>query len=151
MFYEDLSNYCYYLKTPVSTVRNVGWLDKGKPYKTGTVPVDFLTKLSSIILGNNIVDTQVNRIRSAHPCALSDCGSLEIMDGERSETLGAAEIWIPSCEGGVFFASPSMIYHYVEKHDYLPPQEFVAAVVAFDLAISYKAQDIYLNEISGHF
>lgn len=151
MFYEDLSGYCYYLKTPVSTVRNVGWLEKDKPYKTGRVPDGFLSKLSSIILGNDIVDAQVNRIRSAHPCALSDCGSPEITDGERKVTLGAAEIWIPSCEEGSFFAAPSMIYHYVEKHNYLPPQEFIAAVMAFDLATPYKAQDIYLNEIRGHF
>ncbi len=129
----------------------MGWLEKDKPYKTGKVPDGFLSKLSSIILGNDIVDAQVNRIRSAHPCALSDCGSLEITDGEHKVTLGAAEIWIPSIEGGGFFAAPSMIYHYVEKHNYLPPQEFVAAVMAFDLATPYKAQDIYLNEIRGHF
>ncbi|WNJ95696.1 hypothetical protein RND59_00805 [Vibrio ruber] len=151
MFYEDLSNYCYYLKTPVATVRNVGWLEKDKPYATGEVLDGFLTKLFSIILGNDIVDAQVNRIRSAHPCSLSDCGTLGIEADGRKDSLGAAEIWIPSKDGSDFFAAPSMIYHYVEKHGYLPPKEFVDAVMAFDLAKPYKAQDIYLEEIKGHF
>lgn len=151
MFYEDLSNYCYYLKTPVATVRNVGWLEKDQPYKTGKVLDGFLLKLSNIILGNGSVDAQVNRIRSAHPCALSDCGTLEIEVNGRRDTLGAAEIWIPSKDGSDFFAAPSLVYHYVVKHSYLPPEEFVSAVMSFDLSMAYKAQDIYLNEIKGHF
>ncbi|WP_163390442.1 hypothetical protein [Enterovibrio norvegicus] len=151
MFYEDLSHYCYYLKTPVETVRNVGWLEKDQPYKTGKVLDGFLSKLSNIILGNDSVDAQVNRIRSAHPCALSDCGALEIEVNGRRCSLGAAEIWVPSKDGSGFFAAPSMVYHYVEKHSYSPPQDFVSAVMNFDLSMPYKAQDIYLNEIKGHF
>jgi hypothetical protein len=151
MFYEDLSDYCYYLKTPVSKVRNVGWLEKDKSYAVGNVLDGFLSKLSSIILGNGVVDAQVNRIRSVHPCVFSDCGILNIEFDGRQDTLGVAEIWVPSKEGCGFFSAPSMIYHYVEKHDYLPPEEFVKAVMNFDLSNPYKAQDIYLNEIKGHF
>lgn len=151
MFYEDLSNYCYYLKTPASTVRNVGWLEKDKSYATGEVSGSFLPKLSSIILGNDIIDAQVNRIRSAHPCSLSGCSNLQIEANGRKDSLGAAEIWIPSKDGSNFFATPSMVYHYVETHSYLPPEEFVSAVMSFDLSIPYKAQDVYLNEIKGHF
>lgn len=151
MFYEDLSSYCYYLKKTVATVRNVGWLEKAKPYETGEVLDGFLPKLSSIILGNDSVDAQANRIRSAHPCSLSDCGTLEIESDGRKDSLGAAEIWIPSKDGSEFFAAPSMVYHYIENHNYLPPEEFMSAVMSFDLSIPYKAQDIYLNEIKGHF
>ncbi|CAM3806343.1 hypothetical protein VA7868_03821 [Vibrio aerogenes CECT 7868] len=151
MFYEDLSNYCYYLKTPVSTVRNVGWLEKDQPYKTGKVLDGFLSKLSNIILGNDSVDAQVNRIRSMHPCSLYDCGMLEIEVNGKKSSLGTAEIWVPSKDGSVFFAAPTMVYHYVEKHSYLPPEKFVSAVMNFDLSMPYKAQDIYLKEIKGHF
>jgi hypothetical protein len=88
---------------------------------------------------------------NTHPCVLSDCCTLGIESDGRVDTLGAAEIWIPSKDRNVFFAAPSMVYHYVEKHSYLPPEEFVVAVMSFDLSTPYKAQDIYLNEIKGHF
>ncbi|GAB6261036.1 hypothetical protein PSSHI_12790 [Photobacterium sp. R1] len=50
-----------------------------------------------------------------------------------------------------FFAAPSMVYHYVEKHSYLPPQEFVEVVMAFDCTKKFTAQKVCLNENNGLF
>jgi len=151
MYYEDLSSYCYYLKTPVSIVKNVGWLESDTPYNTGVVDRNFLPRFAMIILGSDVIDTEVNRIRSVHPCALADCDVQEIReDGDRA-CLGAAEIWVPSTKEGEFFAAPSMIYHYIEKHGYLPPKEYISAVMNFNFESSFKAQEAYLNAIKGHF
>jgi hypothetical protein len=30
------------------------------------------------------------------------------------------------------FAAPSLVYHYVAAHDYRPPDEFIAAVLAWN-------------------
>ncbi len=151
MYFEDMSSYCYYLKTALSNVKNVGWLERSKPYNTGDVDGDFLPRLSNIILGNDVIDTQVNKMRSVHPCSLSSCYLQEIKEGERKACLGAAEIWIPSIENDDFFASPSMVYHYIEKHGYLPPKEFISAVMSFNFELPFKAQDTYLNAVKGHF
>lgn len=151
MFFDDLSNYSYYLTKPVVTVRNIGWLAKDAPFKTGVTNDAFLEKLACLIVGNDMVDIHVNRTRSAQPCNISGCTSLDVKAGEKSETLGASEIWIPVKGVAEYFAAPSMIYHYVDEHYYVPPVEFINAVLDFDLSIPYKAQDIYLNEIQGHF
>lgn len=42
--------------------------------------------------------------------------------------LGSAEIRVPS-RLGVVYAAPDMIYHYIKDHDYVPPQEFIDAVL----------------------
>jgi hypothetical protein len=151
MYFEDMSNYCYYLKTPLDNVKNIGWLNADKSCSTGDVDTDFLSKLSKIILGNEVIDTQVNRIRSVHPCSLANCEVAVITDGMRSAFLGAAEIWIPSGKSNGFFAMPSMIFHYIEKHHYLPPSDFISAVVNFDFEKPFNAQEVYLAEIKGHF
>ncbi|MEI8633209.1 hypothetical protein P4S72_16540 [Vibrio sp. PP-XX7] len=65
--------------------------------------------------------------------------------------LGSSEVWLPSVEEGEYFASPSMIYHYIDAHDYLPPLDFVEAVMAFDLDKPFDAQEVYLEKIKGHF
>nr|WP_146610439.1 MULTISPECIES: hypothetical protein [unclassified Streptomyces] len=47
--------------------------------------------------------------------------------GGASVALGSAEIHV-FVESGECFASPDLIYHYVEKHGYLPPDDFVRAI-----------------------
>jgi hypothetical protein len=42
--------------------------------------------------------------------------------------LGSAEAWISDHRGTVY-AAPNLIYHYVRDVGYLPPEEFVEAVV----------------------
>lgn len=45
-----------------------------------------------------------------------------------SRLLGDAEVWV---DGGdqVWFAAPSLVYHYVVTHKYQPPKEFVRAIL----------------------
>ena len=42
--------------------------------------------------------------------------------------LGSAEIRVFSNEG-VTYAAPNLIYHYIVDHHYLPPEEFIRAVL----------------------
>jgi hypothetical protein len=151
MYFEDLTKYCFYLKKPVETVKNVGWLDAKKSFNRGEVDLYFLEKLSAIILGSENIDVHVNRVRSADSCALFDCDVKEIKKGSRSEYLGTSEIWFPSVVEGEFFAAPSLVYHYVAEHNYLPPKEFIISVMNFNLDKSFNAQALYLSVIKGHF
>ncbi|MEN1410142.1 hypothetical protein, partial [Pseudomonas aeruginosa] len=63
--------------------------------------------------------------------------------------LGFSEIWIPGVEKGAYFASPSLILHYIEEHDYCPPQMYSEAVMAVDLEVGYKAQEVYVGRSWG--
>lgn len=151
MYFEDMSNYAYYLKTPVENVKNIGWLDAGRSYRTGHVSPIFLRNLTDIIIGNSIVDAQVNKIRSTHRCSLSSCEVGKLITNGKSAVLGAAEVWIPSVIDREFFAAPTMIFHYIEKHNYLPQDDFISAVIGFDFNKKFSAQDVYLSVIKGHF
>jgi hypothetical protein len=53
--------------------------------------------------------------------------------GGRSCCLSSAAGNVSVPAGAVLFVAPEMVAHYVEKHGYLPPQEFVEAVLAAPL------------------
>ncbi|PHR68538.1 hypothetical protein [Alcanivorax sp.] len=143
MFFNDLSLYEYHLSKPVKQILNVGWLDGGKEFTKGDSPSVFCQKLASVIIGGAGFDANFNRIRGVHPCDL--CGDREVVifsNGEE-ELLGMSEILIPNSEGDGYFASPSMVYHYITVHSYLPPEPFMNAVLNVDLSKEYLADDIF--------
>jgi hypothetical protein len=43
--------------------------------------------------------------------------------------LGDAEVRVTGRDGKVY-AAPNLLYHYIEKHGYKPPDEFVEALMA---------------------
>jgi hypothetical protein len=150
MHYADLSNYAYYLKKPVDSVRNVGWLDAAYEFDVGAVPDGFLEKLEAIICSIGSLNAHVNKIRGVHSCSV--CGELGPFEiGSNNVVLGASELWIPDVESGLYWAAPSLIYHYVRDHGYRPPDEFIKAVMAMNLESGFNAQDVYLDLVAGHF
>ncbi len=55
--------------------------------------------------------------------------------------LGKNEICIPSVSKGFFFSFPTLLYHYVVEHNYMPPAEFLESLEHFDLHIPYDIDD----------
>jgi hypothetical protein len=139
MYFEDLTLYSYYLSCTFNDVKNIGWLDQKHKFKVGEAPEGFCTKLNEILVGTSSFSSEVNLIRGIHPCNF--CGSGQQVDP--SSKIGSCEIWIPSINEGAYFASPSQIIHYVEKHNYLPPQKFIESVMELDLSSSFNGQDLY--------
>ena len=54
--------------------------------------------------------------------------TIRMRSGLRPVWLGNGEIRVTG-EDGTVYAAPTMIAHYVAEHHYLPPQEFVDAVL----------------------
>jgi len=52
-----------------------------------------------------------------------------------------SQLWIPGRE--VIYASPLVILHYIEVHNYLPPAEFISAIEGVDENFSFVADDVY--------
>lgn len=143
MYFDDLTPYSYRSLPPTESVLTVGWIDKVHSYSTGTISSEFLQKLKSIILcQNDVFDAHVNVIRGMHPCNLCDVNPELIGESGRYVPLGMSEIWIPYGDEK-WFASPSMIYHYVETHQYLPPNSYVEAIYEVNVSEHYQAQEIY--------
>ena len=58
-------------------------------------------------------------------CVLTG-GPAEIRVGDVSVLLGAANIFVPSHEG--VYVAPSLVLHYMDAHEYAPPESFQRAV-----------------------
>jgi hypothetical protein len=143
MYYSDLLQYTYKLSKPIPALLNVGWLDNVKNFSKGEVPSVFSEKLKSLIIGSAVFDAHFNRIRGIHPCGLCGEQHMTVISEGREEILGMSEVLVPSQQIGAYYASPSLIYHYVTEHNYLPPEEYINAVLAVDITQLYFAEDIF--------
>ena len=90
----------------------VAWLEKGMPYTKGDVSKEFLEKLKNI--GLKI------RTKGWHDCPF--CGNAKSSNQYRIEKQGKSQ---------KYYDVPQMIIHYIEEHNYCPPQEFIDAVMAY--------------------
>lgn len=106
-YYDDLTPYQYdsikWMKNPV----NIGWLDDGKDYPKGEVPDGFLNKLASA------------------PCCHHHKGSHSCPFCNRSRSSEVNYV----VGDKITYVFPNMLSHYISKHEYKPPQEFIDAVM----------------------
>jgi hypothetical protein len=130
---------------PIPEIRNVGWLNKDHPFKTGDVDSKFLEKLEQLIFNSyrGSCNILVNELRGGYECPVCGIRGLEIGDERTGFFLGSSELWIPdNREEGHYFATFGLIIHYVRDHHYQPPQEFIDAVLALDINTEFDGQAI---------
>lgn len=124
MYYPDLSPY-EYSEGPRGLV-NVGWLGSDRNgYAKGVVPRDVRDSLVRLAM------EPVNVMRGLHHCELCDAESPVIVtvpdeSGDAAAYLGSGEIHVSSTTQA--YSAPTLVVHYIDAHDYLPPQEFLDAV-----------------------
>lgn len=108
-YFPDLSPYAYGRHSHPGVV-HVGWLDDTHTYPQGPVAPVLVEKM------RRLATKPVELYRGKHVCELcpeTNCSS----NGEIRLFLG-----------GITFAAPVLIVHYIEEHRYLPPPEFLRAV-----------------------
>ena len=59
--------------------------------------------------------------------------------GNQNLLLGNWEIWIPG-PNEMVYATPALIIHYIEKHEYCPPEEFIEAAMSEKALRDWKAE-----------
>jgi hypothetical protein len=98
-----------------------GWLHPDHSFPQGTVPPEFLARLREFARqwGSSIEALGWGAAGGYHTCEF--CG----------KAWGSGTIGVPA--GDRLFYIPEMIAHYVEQHEYAPPAEFIAAVLACPL------------------
>lgn len=144
MYTADLEMYQF--KTPfvLPNVRMVGWLDSHHSFNKGSVPKGFSDKLLQIIdTQTSSFDLHVNVIRGTHDCNFcnEEIWLNNHLERRLRRPLGMSELWVPNSGG--WFASPTLIYHYVERHEYLPPEDYVNAVLQVRLDQRHIAQEVF--------
>lgn len=105
--------------------RAVGWLDSENDFRRGAVPTAFFERLVEFL----IAPWQPAAAAGRHPCPFCRFtgGPSQLSFGRHVIQLGSAILVIPSEQE--IFVAPSMVAHYIDAHDYSPPQPFVEAVL----------------------
>jgi hypothetical protein len=117
-YYPDL-----YLFDRDPDTRKVGWLDTVHVYPKGVPSEELLEALWQF------AKAPVCRTRGFHECTLCERRqAVEMERGDERLLLGTAEIRVYGANR-VLYAAPTLIYHYVAKHHYQPPDEFVQAAI----------------------
>ena len=113
MWYEDLSP-CTYFPTDVKLIA-VGWLERGKPFRTGNVDRAVYDKL---------VEFRKNPWEPMSAGGSHQCDLCQF----QGEARGSKNIFIP--HDNLLFVCPEMIVHYMNAHGHAPPEIFCSAVLA---------------------
>jgi hypothetical protein len=127
MFFADLTPYTYGLlpkQQPWKDVLNVGWLSCEHPFTTGELSSSFSHILQCLISWPVFDPIDTGIAMGYHGCEF--CSPL----GAEEPASGTGELWVPGA-GRLIYVAPTLVAHYVEAHRYLPPQEFIEAVLAF--------------------
>jgi hypothetical protein len=143
MYYDDLTSYEYYLPFKLPNVLNVGWLATEHAFAKADAPAGLLDRLRQILRAEGNFSARVNPIRGIHPC--HHCGARQFQHPH----IGSCEIWIPSQKAENYFAAPSLIIHYIEEHNYIPPQNFIDAVFQVDTTVHFDGQTVYDNLVQA--
>ena len=122
-FYPDLSPYTYHVEEVNSKLLNISWLSVKHPFPNGSVSEAFLTQLWTYC------EKSVNDFRGFHQCDFCKATQpTSVTRNGKELRLGAAEVWVPG-NNGIVYIAPNLVYHYVTVHDYMPPREFIDAVL----------------------
>src|SRR5262245_26583431 len=101
-------------------VRAIGWLDPAFAFPTGMPTRGFPERLSEFVSASKAsIDISVafGLFLGGHHCELC----------RDHRAYGVVNIGVPC--GDVIFIAPELIAHYVADHQYLPPDEFVTALI----------------------
>lgn len=134
MYIPDLSR-DQFLQEPLCIA--IGWLGDQHPYLQGTPPDGFVERLWVFCKAH------VHATLGIQDCELCQPPTTiyEVRRGDESAFLGTAEIRVFGA-GTTIYAAPTLIYHYVVDHRYLPAAEFIQAILTSPLPNSpeYRAR-----------
>lgn len=148
MLYKDMSIFIDDLGRPRKNIFNVGWLDRGG-FASGDVDYKYVEKLKILSSSRVSFDAGFNVERGFCNCPVCDDGKIIKFSLPGKESfLGRFVLLIPSVVDGEYFASPSLILHYIEFHGYKPPKIFLDSLGSVDLEEEFDAQSLF-DSMSG--
>jgi hypothetical protein len=128
MHYPDLTPFSSSEGSP--KLLAVGWLEPGHDYHRGNVRTEFVCKLAELLVN----PWQPAMSMGPHRCAFCRLSGgpasfrLENVVSSSDVRLGVSNLWLPA--DGCLYIAPSLILHYMDAHEYSPPDEFQSAVMA---------------------
>ena len=149
-YFKDLTRYEYTgnLFLCVGEPLNIGWLERCAAYPKGVVDPDLTLKLLALC------KFPINCPFGLHACHFCNESPVRITDSDGEFCLGCGEIRVPTKDKSATYVAPSLIYHYVVAHQYLPPDAFLDALRALSLpspAVVWILEGIELSHSSPEF
>jgi len=89
----------------------IGWLDPIAPYQSGECPKEVVEKLKQL--------KPVIHTKGWHDCPYC----------QNATSSKQYLIEVPGRGKNIMYDIPEMIIHYIEEHEYLPPQEFIDTII----------------------
>ena len=105
---------------------SVGWLEAGDLFPRGKVSKEFFDKLCQDLTRRWKPPFVMTGFHDCSLCQFSICTTSRFKDhvlGSRSN----AELYVP--DGRQIYVTPVSIAHYIDAHDYCPPDDFVKALM----------------------
>lgn len=129
-YFPDGSPYTYFPPTEedddAGELVCAGWLDGGHPFRTGDPPPGFVDKLAWLCV--NELHQRTRGIHFCEICQPEGSRQVSVLVAGEKRRLGTAEIRVRTPR--FTYAAPTLVLHYVVDHRYLPPDDFVEAVLA---------------------
>lgn len=116
--YEDLAECDYFRVDHQGHLLAVGWLEWGREYPTGAVSEENYLHLQSLLQ------------EPFEPIGLLGSFLCEFCD--RNPPAGSANLFVP--HDGDILVAPELILHYIDTHDYMPPERFLNAIMELPAA-----------------
>jgi hypothetical protein len=113
MYIPDLSPCDYFSLEHGGHLLAVGWLGRDGDYARGSVDRRFYEKLKLLL---------VDPFPTLQFCGLHECDICQF-----NGALAGKNAFIPG--NGRIYVCPELIIHYINCHNYLPPKEFIDAVL----------------------
>jgi len=120
-YFADLTPYIY-TDSDGLEIFNVGWLDEGNEFRVGKASRGFQTALQELC------EYPIVLHRGLHCCCY--CYGKAGREKRQGKPIarGNGQIRVLGANGR-WYAAPTLVYHYVVDHGYLPPEEFIDAVL----------------------
>ncbi len=128
-WFDDLGPCDYFGAEYAPAIKAVGWLEEGRNYRRGRPDPRFVHKLVLLLAE----PWEQERAVDPHYCSLCflSRGPMEFRlyqsPGMPSVPMGNRNLCVPG--QGFLYTAPSLILHYIDSHEYLPPDEFQKAVL----------------------
>ena len=141
-YYKDLDACDYFPGQQQPRLLAIGWLDPGHPYSRGPIPSELFESLAQLA----VHPWQPVVAAGLHSCpfCVFTGGPTSIRVADASVQLGMNNIFVPAADA--VYVTPSLVLHYIDAHEYAPPEEFRRAVEACP---PMRSMD-YLRAIQKH-
>lgn len=124
-YFADLAPCTYFPIPATDCLLAVGWLDRQHNYQHGPVDDELFARLCELLHD----PWQPFMTAGTHDCPFCrfTSGPQQLTYRNATVQLGTNNLFVPG--DGVLFVAPSLILHYVDAHDYVPPEEFCQALL----------------------